>query len=203
MSPKTSDLLQRRFNYARQIAEGKTEKGSQLQKSKSANIVLSLPRVATFLSVCELSFQQKSLSTLFDAVSNGNVRDLLTYVRQFITSKHLNTAKIIQESTAGYRIPDHEALRALLFGDSVHYDPTRSVIANLFDLSRADPTEHFTRLFVLIYLVRMSNVSASRGYVTTNDLMQYLCQLGYSDEHARRPCSSFTPRSAANRLCPA
>ena len=30
VSPKTSDLLQRRFNYARQIAEGKTEKGSQL-----------------------------------------------------------------------------------------------------------------------------------------------------------------------------
>jgi len=151
----------------------------------SKDISLKLPSVASFLEACAVSFEENDkLNALFDAVSNGNARDTLTYVQNVITSLHLDTDKILDKiESGGYTMPDHEALRALLFGDSMHYDPEKSVFINLFDISRADPCEHFTRLLILRHLGAVSKGYPAYGFLSTEETKRYMCQLGYSDGH--------------------
>jgi hypothetical protein len=80
-----------------------------------------------------------------------------------LTSLHLNTKKIIDEYRSNnYLMPPHEALRAILYGDFIHYFPEKSLVINLFDIQKADPLEHFTRLLSLNYLASISEGSTLR-----------------------------------------
>jgi hypothetical protein len=185
-SPKTKILLKKRFQYALGIAKGLPNNGEPARRtSLGREVTLSLPSVADFFNCCIESLRNRNLVALFDAVCNGNVRSLLRYTNQIITSKHLNTGKILEKIPSGYRIPVHEALRALLYGDSMHYDPDRSIFVNLFDIARADPMEHFSRFLVLHYLNRVALGPQPGHFCPTGDVIQYLCQLGYASEHAR------------------
>ncbi|MBY0113951.1 MAG: hypothetical protein K2Y21_14125 [Phycisphaerales bacterium] len=183
-SPSSAEVLQRRFRYAAQIALGK--KARTTATKFTSEVTLQLPNVAAFLSCAADSLDRGTrLVRLFDAVSNGNVRDLLKYVREMITAKHLDTAKIISKIPSDYRIPEHEGLRALLFGDYLHYDPGVSVFINLFDVTRADPQEHFGRLIALSLLCRHSPDSATQGFCKITEIVQSMCDLGYSDTYVR------------------
>ncbi len=187
-SPKTSLLLKKRFAYARALSEGHIERHNGPQRAAPGRqVTLDLPSVGRFLGFCEASLKNKDLVFLFEAVSNGNVRDLLRYTKEVLTSKHLNTRKIL-EISGEYQIPVHEALRALQYGDSIHYDPDRSPFVNVFDIEHADPTEHFSRFLVLHYLSRLSPTSPTRGFCVIDDVVQYLSQLGYSGQHATNTC---------------
>ena len=78
-------------------------------------------------------------------ISAGNVRHALDLVRAFFGSGHVDTQKIITKwrEEGGYNIPIHEFQRAMIYGDSVQFDPTRSPIANLFDISGSTPENTF------------------------------------------------------------
>ena len=185
-SPRTKILLKKRFQYAHEIAEGFHNNKEHVQRSSlGREVTLNLPSVASFFDCCIQSLRDKRLVALFDAVCNGNVRNLLRYTNQIITSKHLNTKKILEKIPLGYRIPVHEVLRALLYGDSMHYDPDRSIFVNLFDIVRADPMEHFSRFLALHYLNRVYLGPQAGHFCSVSDVIQYLCQLGYSTEHVR------------------
>lgn len=184
--PKTTVLLKKRFEYAAQIAEGVRSDLSN-RAPLNADISVQLPTTAKFLRCCATSFfRSKKLARLFEAASNGNIRDLLRDVREVLTSKHLDTDKILQkiDRGEGYVIGLHEAVRALLYKDKWQFDPNESVFVNLFDIQRADPTEHFTRLLALHYLDQIPTGTPTFGYCRSADVIQFLCQVGYSDQHA-------------------
>ena len=186
-SPKTRTLVSKRMRFASLIAAGiasssRTQKGAPF----SAGVSVALPRVAEFLKVVEQSFlRQPDLCELFDAVSNNNARELLGYLIQVIRSGHLNTEKILQKinESENYLIPVHEALRALIFKDSWHYDPEVSAFVNLFDTERADPAEHFSRLLILDYLQKKTPIHPHYGYASIAEIEQYMFQNGYSSQH--------------------
>ncbi|MBC8874587.1 MAG: hypothetical protein H8E44_34550 [Planctomycetes bacterium] len=183
--PKTSVLLKKRLQYSAQVAEG-DRPDLWKRTALSANVSVHLRSTAKFLRCCaESFFKSKELAWLFEAASNGNVRDLLRYVRVVLTSKHLDTGKILDKiGNGGYRIPVHEALRALLYGDKMHFDPDTSVFVNLFDIQRADPMEHFSRMLALRYLDQIPPGTPTYAYCRLDVVIQYLCQLGYSGDHA-------------------
>src|SRR5690606_6018340 len=72
----------------------------------------------------------------------------------------------------------------LLFRDYMHYVPEGCVFVNLFDIVRADPQEHFTRLFILEYLDGIPADQPHNGVCNIDDILQSLAQLGYSREHS-------------------
>ncbi|MGB2997109.1 MAG: hypothetical protein WBC59_00535 [Phycisphaerae bacterium] len=186
-SPRIPPLLRKRFQYAVTIAKGSsTSQDGHTRGAPTRDVTVNLPSVAAFLECCDASVHKnKDLAAFFEAVSNGNARDVLRYTYQFITSQQLNTAKILEKLEGGYTIPVHEALRALLYGDYRYYDPEQSMFVNLFDIERADPMEHFSRFLVLRYLHLLSASSVSARFCLVNDLVKYLCQMGFSGEHAR------------------
>jgi len=203
-SPMTQPLVCRRLKYAQRYAEGTSVPGTRLRGLPTREFSFNLPTVSTFLECCAESFRaNKKLCRLFDAVSNGNARDLLTYVYKVLTSYHLNTGKILTKYKAGgYIMPVHEALRCLLFGDSLHYDPDRSLFINLFDIQKADPVEHFTRLATLHYLATVPDAHPRYGYAPVAEIVRYLCQLGYSEEHVNETLQYLLKRRCCEASIP-
>ncbi|HWP67824.1 MAG TPA: hypothetical protein VN437_00895 [Rectinemataceae bacterium] len=183
-SPKVAPLLKRRLEFAARMARGEVPFVGR-SGAASATISVHLPKVATLLDCAAQSFSRNAeLRDLVSAFSNGNVRELLRLVQQVLTSQHLDTSKIIEKfQTVGYRIAAHEALRALLFGDYAHFDPDSSVVVNLFDILRADPMQHFSRVLALRFLDGIPETHPTFGYTSVQALSQQMMQIGYTVDH--------------------
>jgi hypothetical protein len=109
--------------------------------------------------------QMHWLRECLDNISGGNVRRALDLVKEFFGSGHVDTEKIVKiySQTHRYLIPQHEFLRAVIYGDAVHYNPEKSPIANIFDVSYADPREHFLMPLLLAVLTKASGVGVDDG----------------------------------------
>lgn len=96
----------------------------------------------------------------------------------------LLTQKIadIYGQTGRYNIPLHEFLNAVIFGDAEYYDPERSVVANLFDVSQADPKEHFLLPLAVALLAAHGGSGVAAGFLDMADLYERLQGLGFTPE---------------------
>lgn len=185
--PRPEIVLKKRFEYAREVASGDSSRTSGLPTTSFGKVISAeLPTAATFFECCRNSFaHNRDLTSVFAAAANGDMRSLLRYVRDFLTSLHLDTGKIIEKlGTGGYRLASHEAVRALLFRDYWHYDPGKSVFPNVFDIEHADGMEHFIRPLALHFLERQPDTSLNHGFIPTQKVEKYLCQLGFSQDTA-------------------
>jgi len=209
VSPRTSLMVSRRLSYVKRYAQGERVPTVRTKTPFGRQTSFDLPTVTRFLEICANSFRRsKKLAAIFEAASNGNARELLAYVYQTLTSLHLNTAKILEHRGTSYTIGDHEAIRALLYKDGMHYEPTQSVFMNLFDIQRADPLEHFTRYLALDHLCKApESVKAAYGFESLDSVLRYLAQIGYSEEHAmgtirhlfeRKCCEARIPQAEWN-----
>lgn len=180
--PDISLVLKRRFTYAKELAAGSKKVTAWDNVAPSKDISFDLPRVAKLLECCEFAARKRhGIIPMLEAVSNGNIRVLLDQTKSILTAGHLNTKKILAQIEKGnaYVIPDFEGVKTLLYGDYMHYDPSKSVFINLFDLLHLDPNEHFLRFAAVCYLNRFSVSDATRGYVRLSDLRAYLATLGF------------------------
>lgn len=182
-APPTAIFLKRRFDYAAEIAAGEKPlpRGSD---ALSKTIAQEGPDVSQlFKAFSESVRKDKSLPILFESVSNGNLRDVLFRVGDTVTSWHLNTVEMINgiRDRGSYSVTHHQALRALLYGASLYFDPKRSPLVNLFDIDHADPIEHFLRSICLFHLTDLTRETANQGFTS------------YEELGARVGAYSFTP----------
>lgn len=128
--------------------------------------------------------RDKELEEFIENISGGNIRLALDLVRSFFGSGHVNTHKIVKvyEDTGTYFIPLHEFLRAVIYGDSQYFDSEQSPIANLFDLSTADPKEHFLIPLIIGLLISPSGHNVEEGFVETAVMYDRLQGLGFTAE---------------------
>jgi len=112
------------------------------------------------------------------------MRLALKFVSDFIGSGHVNTRKIIDIYTeyGRYKIPVHEFLRALLFGDGEYYDPDSSPISNLLRITRPDGREHFLLPLLLSHVQALGEQLAQDGYVPVEQLYSFAQQLGFEQD---------------------
>jgi hypothetical protein len=127
---------------------------------------------------------RNQILTCLENISSGNVRLALELVRGFFGSGHVDTEKILYKVNyeGGYTIPIHEFQRALIYGDNVHYDPSRSPVANLFDISSVDPKEHFLQPLLLGHLRTPGPDVSAEGFVGSRRVYGYLQALGFTAE---------------------
>ncbi|KKL27278.1 hypothetical protein LCGC14_2386730, partial [marine sediment metagenome] len=173
--PLTRPLLVRRFDYALGLLSGVNSPGKSISHH--------LPSTKRVLQRVRESFNSDAkLCRLFDSLSNGNVRALLQFVQQALINDHLDTEKISDKPS--YLMPVHEALRSILYGEHLQYDPTHSPVVNLFDALHADKIEHFSRFLLLHYLSRQRSLPQNtRGLRSVTEVETYMCQLGYTPAH--------------------
>jgi len=174
VSPPRVDLvLEKRLFFARKLTRG--EIPSQNLPDGIGMRLSSLDFViCSFLKSLKTN---RELSECIDNISGGNIRLALDLVRGFFGSGHVDTKKIVEiqrDDEKGYTVPLHEFLRAVIFGDNVYYEPNRSTIVNLFDISSNDPKEHFI-LPLLIGLIRhLGSSVSSDGFVETSIIYEHL-----------------------------
>ncbi|MFA6358055.1 MAG: hypothetical protein WCY09_05250 [Candidatus Omnitrophota bacterium] len=181
ISPPRVDLvIKKRLAFALKIATG--EFPIESLPSKPTITFLSL---STLIKVLIYSIEKNSeLLEFIDNISNRNIRLALDLIRGFLGSGHVDTKKIINiyESGQQYIIPLHEFLRAVIYGDTEHYDPERSPIGNLFDVTQLDHNEHFILPLILGLLISLSSAGTEEGFVETSRVYTHLQALGFLPE---------------------
>jgi hypothetical protein len=144
------------------------------------NISINSPSLRSFLESLIRSLQtNSSLIELLDNLSGRNVRKALDSVNTFIGSGHVDSRKIIDiQNDSGYTVAEHEFLRAVIYGDHEHFDPSSSQVCNLFDISLPDGREHFLLLILLSFVER--SVDSGEGYVSASAVFAFAQSLEFS-----------------------
>lgn len=180
--PRIDRVLQKRISFALKISQGEIP----VKKLQNTNVILS--NLQDILKVILESFNnsqdsyKRSIPEAIENLSGGNVRLALDILKVFLGSGHVNTKKIIDiyRESGRYTIAPHEFLRAIIYGDQVYYDPNRSIIANLFDVTTQDPREHFLMPIALSQLEYWLNEDKKDGYIENIKFYNHLQGLGYT-----------------------
>lgn len=177
ISPPRIDLvIEKRLAFALEIASGAVPLESHQMKARFPNLIAI---INVFMKSLK---KQRDLHELIDHVAGGNVRLALDLVKDFLGSGHVDTQKIvaIYEETGNYTVPVHEFLRAVIFGDAMHYDSERSPIANLYDVSAPDGREHFLLPLLLAALGEWSGPGVESGFVETSRVYSRMQGWGFT-----------------------
>jgi hypothetical protein len=177
--PRVDQVLQKRLKFALKITSG------EIPLNTYHDVHLKLESLNAIIKSFLYSIENKAeLLELIENICGGNVRVALDLVRNFFGSGHVNTQKVfdIFQETGRYNIPLHEFLRAVMYGDSRYYDPTRSLIANIFDVAYADPKEHFLLPVILSLLNTTISVGTNKGFVETYRIYEHAQGLGFTAE---------------------
>lgn len=184
--PKTAPMLRKRFQYAAQFASKALPPTAYVRASFTPETEESMPRAVELFEACDQSILRKPhIAQQYESVANGNVRLIIRYVRDTLTSNHLNTEKLTSRNyqPGEFELKENETLRALIFGPYTHYEPNSSLFANLFDINRADKSEHFSRLLLLEFCHRFAHSVDQYGFTPIDGIHAYMASLGYSAHH--------------------
>lgn len=178
--PRVDEVLIKRLEFALKIARG------QIAVHGFESVQIKLENLCHLLEVFIQSIiKNKDLIEFIDNICTGNVRIALDLVKSFFGSGHVDTQKIINifKQQGEYIIPLHEFIRAVVFGDYKHYDPDRSEVANLFNISYPDPKEHFLMPIVVGYLLCSSSAKRSEGgFVDMADVYTHAQGAGFTPD---------------------
>ena len=196
--PDIGIVLRKRFQYAGRYAARELPPEAYPHERFDDETEEKLPEASRFFYMCDQSIHRNTaLAAQYEAVSNGNIRKIMDYVKKVVTSRHLDTHKIIAilNSTGEYMLAEHEVLRAMIYGPYIHFEPNASLFTNLFDIWHADPTEHFSRALILDYCQRHANSVARYGFIPVTTLQNYMASIGYSATHVTDSLSLLVERN--------
>lgn len=157
------------------------------------DITLSSKNLENYLRMLIRAFDtQTEIIEFIDNMCAGNVRAALEYVASFVGSGHVDSAKILGviENRGAYVLPLHEFMRAVIYKDAEHYDPSDSPVPNLYDIGSSTSKEHFAMLLLLDYVERAGQVGGRHGFVERHLVLEFMQSAGFAVEqvlpHIRR-----------------
>lgn len=178
--PRIDFVVEKRLNFALKITSGEIP-----LQVMDVSIQTRLTKLDSIIRAFLDSLKyDRALGEFIDNIAGGNVRLALDLIKGFFGSGHVDTQKIINiyDESGSYYVPLHEFLRAVIYGDTKYYDPDRSPIANVFDVSHVDPKEHFLLPLVIGLLVSANTPSVEEGFVETSKIYEHLQALGFTPE---------------------
>lgn len=156
-------------------------------------ITLASENLENYLRMLIRAFDsQTEIIEFIDNMCAGNVREALKYIGSFVGSGHVDSAKILaaMESRGTYLLPLHEFIRAVIYKDAEHYDPSDSPVPNLYDIGASMSKEHFAMLLILDYVERVGQVGGRHGFVERHLVLDFMQSSGFTVEqvlpHIRR-----------------
>ena len=183
--PRIDLVLRKRLQFGLRIAQG--EINVPLLQGQS----IKLTNLTTMLQVMLRALESDkdeymNLKQAIDNLSGGNTRQAVDMVKEFLSSGHTNTRKILdieQYDPETYMIPMHEFMKTIIYSDNKYYDPLSSRISNVFGITSKDPKEYFLKLILLSELINLgASDIAERGFVNTKYIYGNLQGLGYLPE---------------------
>jgi hypothetical protein len=181
--PDTATVISKRLNFCTALVEKPEERERIMPKALDQQAAT----LALYLNVIQKSFRRsRELVELVENMSGGNVRAALGFLNTFVGSGHVDTRKILEKagSKGNYTVAHHEFLRAIMFGDYRHFDPSASPIANVFEISSTDGREHFLLPILLAHIERSGEVGRREGFVEIEELLAVAQSLGFVPSQA-------------------
>jgi GTPase SAR1 family protein len=178
--PRIDDVIHNRLSFGLRLASGDIPISSLPDEIK-----VKFDNLATIIKAFQESLHYTDeLMTAIDNISVGNVRKALDLVKCFFGSGHVDTAKIVRiyQEEERYYVPLHEFLRAVIYGDNIYFDPSRSPISNLLDISTNDPKEHFIIPMTLGFVISLADRAHKEGFVDTKVVYDMLQHQGYTPQ---------------------
>lgn len=149
-SPRFSKLLELRINCAVYDAVNRS------RESEAGNEERVYGGIVTLFGLLRQSMfgKNKNIIRLVESIAYGNMRLALNLFNTFITSGATDVPKIIHaySTSGGYSVPFHEFAKSVMLGDYQYYKESRSLVLNLFNVTRTPNASHFTTLRILKYL---------------------------------------------------
>lgn len=177
--PRIDIVLQKRLAFGLRITRGEFP-----ISALSSGVTVRLESLQTLIE-CFLHSISRSTELIpcIDNIASGNVRLALDLVKNFFGSGHVDTEKIIRTYRYDdYVVPLHEFLRAVIYGDNEHYDPDRSPIANLFDVSTLDDKDHFLLPCILGYVYAPGSDAGEEGFLAARRVYDRFQAVGFTPE---------------------
>lgn len=159
-SPRVSDLLGQRLDYALRHLDGILE-GVDQQRIDDVRLFLDIVWRG---GVGKPGRQGSSnVVRLLERTCLGDMRRALKMFRRFLQSGNTDVRKILRHRS--YYIPFHEFTKSVMLDDRLYYKEgdTEDEVLNLFAVSGSPPNSHFTSLRILAYLMENSEVRSQFG----------------------------------------
>lgn len=174
--PRVDEVLRRRLEFARRFTAGEIP-----ITTLSGGVTLELEGLDLVIQALLQTLERNgSFVECVDNIASGNIREALDIVRMFLGSAHVDTEKIVRimRESGNYTVPEHELLRAILFGDHKYFSPQASTLCNVFDVHRLDSREHFV-VAITVSLVETSQEARERdGFLDVDALLASLQGVG-------------------------
>lgn len=181
--PPADEVIQKRLIFALNVAEG------EVDVSSLAGIRLHLGSVVLFLKATLRSIRSnESIKRFLSNISGGNTRAVLELITSFFGSPNVEARKIvdIEEEFGNYKIPLHEFTKHALLGEYAYFNSQSSYLAsNVFDVSQADPREHFLSCLIVAYLTSNIGVVDSDGFFQGQDIVEDMQKNGFLLDQVR------------------
>lgn len=195
ISPPPADIVvEKRISFALRVA------GGDVAPAAMEDIRLQLASIVAFLTATLRSIRQNdAIRQFLSNITGGNTRLVIEMITSFCGSPNVDAGKIVDiESKSGtYIVPLHEFTKHALLGEYAYFNAHSSYVAcNLFDVSQADPREHFLPSLIVAYLSSNLGLRDNDGFVAGMSIVAEMVKFGFADDQIR----SALKRLAAKRL---
>lgn len=181
--PRVDLVLKKRL----QFAKNQLEKHGRLPWLPEGFSIQS-ETLLDYLNMLLWAFEyQHEIIEFVDNMCAGNIRKALDFISSFVGSGHVDSGKILDiiYDQGSYSLPLHEFLRAIMHGDNEHYDPLKSPIINLFDVSTTDEREYFLVLLLISFIEKQGQIGGSEGYAEKETVYRFAQELGFHPTQIR------------------
>jgi len=181
--PPADEVIQKRLIFASRVAEGK------VAPAALSDIRLNLGSVVHFLNATLRSIRNSEpIRQFLSNITGGNTRGVIELITGFFGSPNVDSQKIvkIEEESGDYKIPLHEFTKHALLGEYAYFNSQSSLVAcNIFDVSAADPREHFLASLLVAFLSSNTGVLDQDGFLNGRDLMKEMARHAFVEEQIR------------------
>ncbi|WP_020564566.1 hypothetical protein [Methylosarcina fibrata] len=181
--PPADEVVQKRLLFAVRVAEGK------VAPAELEGIRLHSGSVVSFLKATLRSIRtSETIRQFLSNITGGNTRAVIELITGFFGSPNVDSEKIvrIEDQTGNYTIPLHEFTKHALFGEYAYFNSQSSLVAcNIFDISSADPREHFLASLVIAYLNTGYGILDNDGFVNGQELLEEMLRQGFVTDQVR------------------
>ncbi len=181
--PPADEVIRKRISFALRVAEG------QIAPAALEGVELNLTNIVTFLKVTLRSIRASSkIRSFLSNITGGNTRLVIELMSSFCGSPNVESERIvtIERETGAYQVPLHEFTKHALLGEYAHFNALSSLVAcNVFDVSAADPREHFLCSLIIAYISSPMGIKDNDGFVRGDLIIREMLRNGFRDEQTR------------------
>ncbi|WP_282060594.1 hypothetical protein [Roseobacter litoralis] len=177
-APDVKAVLARRFAVAKELLR---DKPSEFTAENGAR--MHLDDTSMLIDLISSSVLDSTVGSAISVLSTGDIRLCLRMTREFLRNGYTATGRAVDifQRTGKYRLPAHEAMRAIMLGSQPVYSEEFSPVANPFDAKLDLSKTQMLRLFVLSAIVRKCS-SRKVSSISGEEIRSALLEMGYSPD---------------------